>query len=470
MKYSKLIFFCLSAFICLSSSAQVDLFTGTWNIQHASTTNSPLIEMELQIAAPDKNLLYPAQLRLNCDSFHATYNLLLVKRNARQLGIGRQKVPEYEMPFSIGNWTVYLNGTFDMSRDNKGQPMLTVNRVTTGKYGADMPDIKSFAVSNIKTAETLRAFLKDAEISLRKKNHEPWQSLQADSMLHSPTYGTYYGIQDTVFVSSRECRIEFPGSKKNDNGIISVLFNGTTIIDQAYLGYKKPQEEVLLDTGLNTLVFYAENYGKTAANTGKMQISCGKNRSLLNFADKKDVGATFIVARIVYFPPKEERSENENELWKLSPEFQLQNSDNVFYYPDKMKSDAYKKLPVKQVPDSTLYRNVKLLGNIDATARQITLAIWDDAVEDGDSISLSINGKWIVQGLAVKKRPQFIIVTLEPGQNKITFVADNLGSIIPNTSVLEIIDGKKRKSFMIDTDLNQNNLVNIYYDVGLPAR
>ncbi len=470
MNFSKRIFLFLFACSFLTASGQVDPFTGTWNIHHAPTGNSPQIEMELQIASPDKNQLYPAQLRLRCNDFQATYNLLLVKRNVRQLGIGRQKIPETEMPFSIGNWTVYLNGILDLSRDNKGQPLLTVSRVTTGKYGADMPDIKSYAATNVKTAESLRNFLKDAEISLRKKNNEPWQSLQADSILHSPTYGTYYGIQDTIFVSSRECRIEFPGSKKNENGIISLLVNGLTIIDQAYLGYKKPKEEILLDTGLNTLVFYAENYGKTAANTGKMHISCGRNRSLLNFADKKDVGATFIVARIVYFPPKEERSENENELWKLSPEFQLQNSDNVFYYPDKMKSDAYKKLPVKPVTDSTLYRNVKLLGNIDATARQITLAIWDDAVEDGDSISLSINGKWIVQGLAVKKRPQFIIVTLDPGQNKITFVADNLGSIIPNTSVLEIIDGKKRKSFMIDTDLNQNNLVNIYYDAGNPGR
>lgn len=470
MNYCKLIFLILFACIILPASGQVDPFTGTWHIKHVSGANSPEIEMEIQIATPDRNQLYPAQLRLHCASFQATYNLLLVKRNVRQLGIGRQKIPQSEIPFSIGNWTVYLNGTLDLSRDNKGQPLLTVARVATGKYGTDMPDIKSFTGNDIKPAENLRQFLKDVEIILRKKNQEPWQSPHTDSILQSPTYGTYYGIQDTVFVSTRECRIEFPGSKKNENGIISLLVNGSTIIDQAYLGYKKPQEEILLDTGLNIVVFYAENYGKTAAQTGKMQISCGKNSSLLNFADKRDVGATFIVARIVYFPPKEARSENENELWKLSPEFQLQNSDNVFYYPDKMKSDAYKKLPVKPVTDSTLYRNAKLLGNIDATARQITLAIWDDAVEDGDSISLSINGKWIVQGLAVKKRPQFIIVTLDPGQNKITFVADNLGSIIPNTSVLEIIDGKKRKSFMIDTDLSQNNLVNIFYDIGLPGR
>jgi len=64
------------------------------------------------------------------------------------------------------------------------------------------------------------------------------------------------------------------------------------------------------------------------------------------------------------------------------------------------------------------------------------------------------------------KKPQFLTVTLQPGPNVITFMADNLGSIIPNTSVLEIIDGKKRKSFYIETDLDLNNLIRIYYDTN----
>lgn len=470
MNCKKIISFILLSFYTVTSVAQVDPFAGTWHMQYNTGTNNQVIDLEFTISTPsDKNQLYPAQMKLQCDSFLSVYNLLLVKRNIRQLGIGRNKIPVFESPFSLGNWTVFLNGTLDLSRDNKGHPVLTVSRIVTNKYGVEMQDIKSFTGKNNLPALTLKNFLKDGEIILRKKNSEPWQSTHADSILHSPAFGIYYGIQDTLFVNKRDCRIEFPGSKKNDNGVVSLLVNGTTVIDQAYLGYKKPQEEIMLDTGLNTLIFYAENYGKTAATTGRLNIINGRQRSLLNFADKRDVGATFIVSRIVYFPPKEERSESENELSKLSSEFQTLNSDNVLYYPDKKRNDAYRNQPARPLQENTLLRDAKLLGNIEASSKQITLAIWDDAVEDGDSISLSINGKWIVQGLAVKKRPQFIIVTLEPGQNKITFIADNLGSIIPNTSVLEIIDGKKRKSFMIDTDLSQNNLVNIIYD-NIPGR
>jgi hypothetical protein len=67
-------------------------------------------------------------------------------------------------------------------------------------------------------------------------------------------------------------------------------------------------------------------------------------------------------------------------------------------------------------------------------------------------------------GISVKKKPQFIKVSLYPGENKIIFIADNLGSIPPNTSILEIIDGKHRKSYMIDTNLGQNNAIKIIYD------
>ncbi len=109
-------------------------------------------------------------------------------------------------------------------------------------------------------------------------------------------------------------------------------------------------------------------------------------------------------------------------------------------------------------------RTTKLLGSLVSTSNEITLALWDDAVEDGDTISLNVNGNWIAKDFPVLKRPQFIKVTIKPGANSIVFVANNLGSIPPNTAVLEIIDGKKRKSFMIDTDLEKNNLVRIFYD------
>ncbi|CAN5895850.1 hypothetical protein BH11BAC4_BH11BAC4_13280 [soil metagenome] len=465
MAGKKLTFLFFGLCCTVISVAQSDPFAGTWYMQYQPDGKTPPIEVELKIASPERNQLYPAELKLHCDRFNTVFNLLLVKRNSRQLGIGSNKIVITENAFSIGNWTVYLNGNFDFGKDNKGNPFLSVSRIITKQYGLRMPDPKTFISSDATIAIELRNFLKDTEIQLKKINNENWHDPHADSILHSPALGKYYGMIDTVHVQTRDCNISFPGSKKTSNGVVSVIRNGNTVIDLADLSYKKPAEEIVLDTGLNIIVFFADNYGKSAASTGRLNLDFGKRKISLDFSDDKDVASSFIVARVYYYPPNEERSASENELSKLSPEYRTQNNDNVFYFPDEKRTNALKLRPIDSLQENTLLREAKLLGNVEVNSKQITMAVWDDAVEDGDSISLSINGKWIVQGLAVKKRPQFIVVTLEPGQNKITFIADNLGSIVPNTSVLEIIDGKKRRSFMIDTNLSQNNLVNIIYDL-----
>ena len=105
-----------------------------------------------------------------------------------------------------------------------------------------------------------------------------------------------------------------------------------------------------------------------------------------------------------------------------------------------------------------------MVDSLTVQASEVTLAIWDDAVEDGDSISLQINNEMYYPGLAVKKKPRFIQVKLYPGENNIIFMADNLGSIPPNTAMLEIIDGKRRKAYMINTNLGVNNAIKILYD------
>ena len=149
MNCKKKISFILLSFYTVTSVAQVDPFAGTWQMQYNTGTNNQVIDLEFTISTPsDKNQLYPAQMKLQCDSFLSVYNLLLVKRNIRQLGIGRNKIPVFESPFSLGNWTVFLNGTLDLSRDNKGHTVLTVSRIVTNKYGVEMQDIKSFTGKN----------------------------------------------------------------------------------------------------------------------------------------------------------------------------------------------------------------------------------------------------------------------------------------------------------------------------------
>ena len=248
-------------------------------------------------------------------------------------------------------------------------------------------------------------------------------------------------------MSSKDGLAKFPGNKDAD--IVSLTLNGSTIVDQVDSKKNREDEDFLIDTGLNIITFFADEFGKNAPSGAAVNLVFENTSRILDFNAKENLAATFIVAKLYL-----KYDENTNTKFQ----------ENANIFNQQFNNDTTSTVGGNSFY-SRLKRTGKVIGNIISKSQQLSFAIWDDAVEDGDSISLSINGKWIVQGFPVKKKPQFITVTLAPGPNVITFLADNLGSIVPNTSVLEIIDGKKRKSFYIETDLYQNNLIKIFYDL-----
>ena len=74
-----ILFFCLLV-TSASLLAQSDNYPGTWQMEYFPKGGSPSIHLELQIAAAEEAILYPAKLTLQCDSFTAVYELLLVKK------------------------------------------------------------------------------------------------------------------------------------------------------------------------------------------------------------------------------------------------------------------------------------------------------------------------------------------------------------------------------------------------------
>lgn len=425
---NKIIFSFFLLLISCVAFAQTDPFAGTWQMEYI--TGESKINFTLQIATPEKSLLYPAHITIQCDSFNADYELLLVKKSARELAISKNKFARNEKPFSLVKSLFYLNGFFDLSRNLKGQPTLNINRIQIKNDAAAESAFTKIESKNAGTAKTINSFLKDAEIKLNKVNNIAWNSEYADRIISPSVSPAYFGLIDTIYIPTRDGMLYLSGIKKND--IASVSLNGRSIISLAELNKKPYSQDVILDTGLNYLVLYAENFANDAANKGKLNLECGKKRVSLDFTNAADSAASFIVVKL-YF-----EKDREN----------ITSFDDYIYTNDK---------PLKE--------NQKLLGALTSTSRQLTLVIWDDAVEDGDTVSININGQWVAKGFPVKKNPQKITVTVSPGPNNITLVADNLGSIPPNTSIIEIIDGKKRKSFIMATELGEDNLIKVFYDL-----
>ncbi|MCW3113877.1 MAG: hypothetical protein JWR18_2273, partial [Segetibacter sp.] len=85
----------------------------------------------------------------------------------------------------------------------------------------------------------------------------------------------------------------------------------------------------------------------------------------------------------------------------------------------------------------------------------IELQFYDNAEVDGDSITLYLNNKMIFTHVRLTASP--FVVTLQVKElatsNDLVMVAENLGSIPPNTAfMIAIVDGKRYEAYLESTE------------------
>lgn len=405
--------------ICCNAIAQTDVFSGIWQMDSSAATPAYI---HVKIGAPEKGTLYPAAITIQSGAFYGVYELLLVKKTAWQLAISKNKFAAVEKPFHLD--MLPLNGSFDLDRNAKGQPQLTINRLPL-KLATALP-IDSMAAA-------LQKMISAGVMQFTRTSLTPWKDAYTNKILNPSLSPVYFGLVDTAYVTNRYGN--YYAGTANKTEITSAVFNGKPLFEQWLLTKKERSEEIMIDTSSNVLAFFADYAVNSPLSKAALRFEFDKRRFYLDFKNADDSGASFIAAKVSVLQDKE-------KIPSLQP----------YSYPGP--------------GEPPLQNNEKLLGSIKSITKELTLALWDDAVEDGDTISITINGKAVAKNLMVRKAPQFITVTLNPGPNTILFVGENLGSIPPNTSVLEIIDGKRRKAFFLETVPGENNLLKIFYDNG----
>lgn len=73
--------------------------------------------------------------------------------------------------------------------------------------------------------------------------------------------------------------------------------------------------------------------------------------------------------------------------------------------------------------------------------------LWDYGTVDGDIVSVLFNRKNVLSRYAITSVKKQLRLSLHPGINTLTIVAENEGSAPPNTARLLLTDGKKQYSF-----------------------
>jgi hypothetical protein len=120
--------------------------------------------------------------------------------------------------------------------------------------------------------------------------------------------------------------------------------------------------------------------------------------------------------------------------------------------------------------DKFTARTNKLQTVIPITDKKIELRFYDNAQVDGDSIALFLNKKLIFKNIRLTEQPYTIFLNADEldNDNELVMVAENLGSIPPNTSFMVAIVGKKRYEARLHADENSSALIRLIKQQGEP--
>jgi hypothetical protein len=116
---------------------------------------------------------------------------------------------------------------------------------------------------------------------------------------------------------------------------------------------------------------------------------------------------------------------------------------------NRIQESAFKSIPEVKVDTGTL-----------------KLDFYDNGQVDGDSITVKVNGKVVLshQRLSGQAVTTYVRIDLDNPFQEIEMVAENLGSIPPNTAMLVITAGTKRYQLFLTSTESKSAVVRFVYD------
>ena len=129
------------------------------------------------------------------------------------------------------------------------------------------------------------------------------------------------------------------------------------------------------------------------------------------------------------------------------------------------KKDSLKKtLPISiksfnfPTPERIKTRENPVVKNIEIAAGDVLIELYDNGIVDGDTVSIYHNNELIKSRAGISEKAVRVNITVDAGHphHEIVMVADNLGSIPPNTSLMIITAKGFRKEVFISSTEQKN--------------
>ena len=116
-------------------------------------------------------------------------------------------------------------------------------------------------------------------------------------------------------------------------------------------------------------------------------------------------------------------------------------------------------------PLSLQKRDVEVQKTITVSSKKIKLSVWDNERVDGDRVSLSLNGEWILRNYEIaKEKHSFEIELIKNKVNELVFFAENLGEIPPNTTAINIQYKGYNKTHIMRSNMDKSASINFFVE------
>jgi hypothetical protein len=109
-------------------------------------------------------------------------------------------------------------------------------------------------------------------------------------------------------------------------------------------------------------------------------------------------------------------------------------------------------------PAAITKRANTLFKQIDTESGEIRIDLYDNGEIDGDTVTIYHNNKLVVSKARLSQKPVTLRIAIDPENphHEIVMVAENLGSIPPNTSLMIVTAGSKRYEVFISSTEERN--------------
>ncbi len=300
--------------------------------------------------------------------------------------------------------------------------------------------------------------------------------------------GVTYSYKTTVFYGKATCKGTVnPATRKvylEEGKLVELRMSmpGDACVMTLFLQYSKNGDEEFLE-------------GNYTSMNARDSSNCGKGTVLLRRVTTSDFyKEPFLVERE---KQKEEEEKKKNAIAKVTPKTPssspktntttapkttpkkpvvkppvskpdvVQSKPEVKTVPaDTIKKVEVRPAPALTVPKDLANRENELVKTIVTDANEVTINIYDNGTVDGDTISVYLDKKLVLSKQRLTEKALTLKFKLDETSSfhELVMVAENLGEIPPNTSLMIVNAGNKQYEVRITSTEQKNAVVNFKYE------